>query len=240
MSGWRTPRCRIRGGGRHDVGMAAARERDDTYEAVGPREYLDRLLAEYHLREEDLGDRIRVRTPPQWMSGMVAPQEYLVHESVLITEAAVQEDALTAALNLTALAATAVTALAATTGRNPDEVLRSLYREGFGEFSRQPNRSRLRFEASTPPQVVYPDPRDDDDWAMTEVKGWLEVTVRWADGEQTITFYHPIRLAQTVQSALVQPGYFAERSIVVVPRLTKEAVESTVAAMTRYDFVDVR
>jgi hypothetical protein len=63
--------------------MAAARERDDTYEAVGPREYLDRLLAEYHLREEELGDRIRVRTPPQWMSGMVAPQEYLVHESVL-------------------------------------------------------------------------------------------------------------------------------------------------------------
>lgn len=63
--------------------MAAAGKRDDTYEAVGPREYLDRFLAEYRLREEELRDRIRVRTPPRWTSGQVPPQEYLVHESVL-------------------------------------------------------------------------------------------------------------------------------------------------------------
>ncbi|EEP70429.1 hypothetical protein MCAG_00756 [Micromonospora sp. ATCC 39149] len=63
--------------------MAAAEERDDPYEAVGPRWYLDRLLAEYHLREEQLGDRIRVRRHARWTSGEVRPQEYLVHEPVL-------------------------------------------------------------------------------------------------------------------------------------------------------------
>jgi hypothetical protein len=43
-----------------------------------------------------------------------------------ITAAAVREDALALALNLTALAATAITALAAATDRTPVEVLRSM------------------------------------------------------------------------------------------------------------------
>lgn len=52
---------------------------------------------------------------------------------------------------------------------------------------------------------------DDHDWAMTETKGWIEVTVRWAGGEHAVTFYDPIRLAQTVQTVLTQSGFFAER-----------------------------
>jgi hypothetical protein len=58
--------------------------------------------------------------------------------------------------------------------------------------------------------VIYPDAMGDDDWAMTETKGWIDLTVRWAGGEQSRTFYDPPRLAQTVQTALAQPGYFAE------------------------------
>jgi hypothetical protein len=61
--------------------MAAAQ--DDTYVRVGPRQYLDRLLAEYHLSEEHVRDRIQVWTPPRWVSGEASPQEYLVHESLL-------------------------------------------------------------------------------------------------------------------------------------------------------------
>ena len=49
-----------------------------------------------------------------------------------ITEAAVREDGLAFALNLTALAAMAITALAAETGRTPIEVLRSMEPEGRG------------------------------------------------------------------------------------------------------------
>lgn len=43
-----------------------------------------------------------------------------------ITDAAVREDALALALNLIALSATAVTALAAATGQTPDDALRSM------------------------------------------------------------------------------------------------------------------
>lgn len=157
-----------------------------------------------------------------------------------ITDAAVQEDALTAALNLTAVAAAAVTALAAATGGSPDEVLRSLQHEGLRDFSRRPDPARPRSGLPAAVQIIYPDAMDDHDWAMTETKGWIEVTVRWAGGEHTVTFYDPIRLAQTVQTVLTQPGYFAERALVVVPKLTRDAIESTVAAMTRNDFVDVR
>lgn len=47
-----------------------------------------------------------------------------------ITDAAVHEDGLALALNLTALAARAITALAAATGRAPIEVLRSMEPDG--------------------------------------------------------------------------------------------------------------
>ena len=47
-----------------------------------------------------------------------------------ITDAAVRVDGLVYALNLTALAATAITALAGATGRTPLEVLRSMEPEG--------------------------------------------------------------------------------------------------------------
>ncbi|WP_409463414.1 hypothetical protein [Amycolatopsis sp. GA6-003] len=47
-----------------------------------------------------------------------------------LTDAAVRQDALLAALNLVALAAAAVTALAEATGRTPHEALRSIDRAG--------------------------------------------------------------------------------------------------------------
>jgi hypothetical protein len=63
--------------------MAAAGAHEDTFESVGPRRYLDRLLVEYRLREEHVRDRIKVRTLRPWMSGGMSEEEYLVHESLL-------------------------------------------------------------------------------------------------------------------------------------------------------------
>ncbi|MBE1498165.1 hypothetical protein H4696_005265 [Amycolatopsis lexingtonensis] len=57
------------------------------------------------------------------VAAYLADEDADVHN---ITEAAVREDAMTAALNLTALAAAAVTALAEATGRTPFEALRSI------------------------------------------------------------------------------------------------------------------
>lgn len=53
-----------------------------------------------------------------------------------ITDAAVQEDALAAAWNLTALAAEAIRQLAKATERNPLEVLSALEEHGFGGLVR--------------------------------------------------------------------------------------------------------
>ncbi|WP_067812703.1 hypothetical protein [Actinomadura kijaniata] len=50
---------------------------DDGYVSIGPREYLDRLLAEYGLAENEVRDAIRVRPAPY------GKREYLVHESML-------------------------------------------------------------------------------------------------------------------------------------------------------------
>ncbi|GAA1532645.1 hypothetical protein GCM10009678_13710 [Actinomadura kijaniata] len=50
---------------------------DDGYVSIGPREYLDRLLAEYGLTEDEARDAVRVRPAPYGM------QEYLVHASML-------------------------------------------------------------------------------------------------------------------------------------------------------------
>ncbi|MEU5931166.1 hypothetical protein [Micromonospora sp. NPDC047187] len=153
--------------------------------------------------------------------------------------AAVKEDALAAALNLTALTADAVTALAAVTERDPHEVLRTLQSPSSGQLV---PRAATSGTSDSPPglQIVYPDAMDENDWSMTESKGWIEITVHWAGSEKAITFYDPTRLSQEVQSALAESGYFVERAAVVVPTLSQQAIEAVVALMARRNFVDIR
>lgn len=89
-----------------------------------------------------------------------------------LTEAAVREDALTAALRLTALAADAVVELAALRKLRPEQVLQSLTEGSPDTTNHRPEQPQLAV------QVVYPAPMDDHGWVMTEAKGWIEVTVR--------------------------------------------------------------
>ena len=63
------------------------------------------------------------RTAVDGVAAYLAGEDADVHN---ITDAAVREDAVMAALNLTALAAAAVMALAEATGRTPFETLRSI------------------------------------------------------------------------------------------------------------------
>ena len=88
-------------------------------------------------------------------------------------------------------------------------------------------------------QVVYPFAMDDYDWAMTETKGWIEITVQWANRRKTINFYDPTRLAQEVQSAATRSGYFAESAVVVLPAVTKEAIEAVIAKMAQRHFAAI-
>jgi hypothetical protein len=149
-----------------------------------------------------------------------------------LTEAAVRENPLTAALNVTALAAEAVVELAAARRVPPGQVLRSLTTGQFDKVDQDLRRQRTL-------QVVYPASMDDYDWAMTEAKGWIEIAIRSAEGEKAITFYDPVRLAQEVANAMTGPGYFAESAVVVVPAVTREAIEAVVARMARSGPADI-
>jgi hypothetical protein len=129
--------------------------------------------------------------------------------------------------------------LAATKARNPQEVLRSL-KQGKSDESLPPHGPASHSPAvPLAAQVVHPASMDDHDWAMTEAKGWTEVTIRWSGREKAITFYDPTRQAQEVQDAMTQPGYFAERAIAVVPAVTREAIEAALALMAQREFADV-
>ncbi|GAA2909249.1 hypothetical protein Acy02nite_88740 [Actinoplanes cyaneus] len=149
-----------------------------------------------------------------------------------LTEAAVQKNALTAALNLTALAAEAVAELAATRGLESQQILQALT---TGQLDTADHGSVPEPAA----QVIYPASMDDYDWAMTETKGWIEITVQWDARRKTITFYDPTRLAQEVQSAATRSGYFAESAVVVLPAVTKEAIEAAIAQMAQRHFADI-
>jgi hypothetical protein len=149
-----------------------------------------------------------------------------------LTEAAVRENPLTAALNLTALAAEAVAELAAARTVPPEQVLRSLSAGQFDKADDDLDRQRTL-------QVVYPALMDDHDWAMTEAKGWIEIAVRSIEGEKAITFYDPVRLAQQVADAMTGSGYFAESTVVVVPTVTREAIEAVIARMAESGFADI-
>jgi hypothetical protein len=87
-------------------------------------------------------------------------------------------------------------------------------------------------------QIIYPIDMDDYAWWETEQKGWIEVTVRWVSGERVVTFYDPTRLLQSVNVDLASHGYFAER-IVVVPSVTRDALESAVATIAAHDFIEI-
>lgn len=80
-------------------------------------------------------------------------------------------------------------------------------------------------------EIVYPGPMDDLDWAMTETKGWIEVTVRRDGRDTAVTFYDPHRLGQEMTDAIARQGYFTEGVLVVVPTVTKAAVEAVALSL---------
>lgn len=146
------------------------------------------------------------RAALEGVAAYLADEDADVHN---VTDAAIREDAQAAALHLTALAADAVTALAGVSGRDPQDVLRTLRRHSSGRLVS----AEAASDGSALPsgvQVIYPEGMDGYDWAMTEAKGWIEVTVRWSGGERAVTFYDPTRLGQEVRDAVAESGHFVE------------------------------
>ena len=77
--------------------------------------------------------------------------------------------------------------------------------------------------------LIWPDDFDSSSW-LIESKGWfvgLEIVVEGKTLRPT--FYDPVRLAQDVACEIDHAGVFAERCVVVVARVTRGTIESTIA-----------
>ena len=72
----------------------------------------------------------------------------------------------------------------------------------------------------------------DADAAVIEAKGWLEGVVIEVDGvEHRPVFCDAVRLSQEVADAVAAQGFFYERTLVVVPAVTREHVERAAAGV---------
>lgn len=87
-------------------------------------------------------------------------------------------------------------------------------------------------------RIEWPEGMDDFDWAMQEAKGWVDVTVAWDGGSRVVEVYDPVRLAQTVTGDLARLGRFSSRSLLVVPSITPENIETAMAAIADKGFFD--
>jgi hypothetical protein len=73
-----------------------------------------------------------------------------------------------------------------------------------------------------------------------EAKGYLgAVQIIAGSAVYELEFYDEVRLAQAIADDLRSHGFFSGRGIVVVPRVTREAIERAVACLSRRGFVDV-
>jgi hypothetical protein len=76
------------------------------------------------------------------------------------------------------------------------------------------------------------------DWADQEAKGWLDVTVTWDGGSRVVEVYDPVRLAQSAADEVARIGRFSSGSLLVVPSVTREDIETAVAAIAEEGFFE--
>lgn len=83
-------------------------------------------------------------------------------------------------------------------------------------------------EEKEPPMLVLPEDFDDYAWEV-EAKGvFWEVRLRYDGLEYPLTFYEPVRLAQDISDQLKASPVFFEQNLMVVPKVTREAMELAV------------
>ncbi|MDR2564896.1 MAG: hypothetical protein LBC97_02330, partial [Bifidobacteriaceae bacterium] len=81
-------------------------------------------------------------------------------------------------------------------------------------------------------QLVLPDGFDEYAWVV-EAKGWYQSARLKLDGRMIpVEFYDPCRLAQTVADEVEGRGRSLLTRVIVVERVTREAMIEAVAGMT--------
>ena len=83
--------------------------------------------------------------------------------------------------------------------------------------------------------LIFPDDFDDYAWEV-EAKGWLNDVILETNGQKfRIMFYDLARLSQDIESALAINAAFVEKNVVVVPHVTRLAIEQAVQFMAISD-----
>ena len=80
---------------------------------------------------------------------------------------------------------------------------------------------------------------DDVPWSETEARGYLPVTVSDGRREVDLVFYDPTRLAQDVEAEIDPSGQFTSPPVVVLPSVTRPAIEAAAHALAAADFGSV-
>lgn len=83
-------------------------------------------------------------------------------------------------------------------------------------------------------------PPDFDDYAWeVESKGWFDgADVVWEGAVIRVTFYDPVRLAEEIDEEIAASRTPAFRNLILVPTVTREAMERAVRALVETGEID--
>jgi hypothetical protein len=86
-------------------------------------------------------------------------------------------------------------------------------------------------------EIEFPDYFDDNQGEI-QAKGYLEGVILTYQGKRvTADFYGPLRLSQDISDELSEGYVVAYKRLIVVPEVTRECIEKTVARLWE-DFFD--
>ena len=73
----------------------------------------------------------------------------------------------------------------------------------------------------------------------TEAKGYLvDVLLRSGAQQWNLTVYDPVRLEQEIADEIRGSAYFAQSRLLVVPTVTRDAINAAVAELAKSGFAD--
>jgi hypothetical protein len=74
-------------------------------------------------------------------------------------------------------------------------------------------------------------PADFDDLWEVNAKGWLPAELVYLGRTYAVTFYDPVRLAQTIEDDLERSGFFLEENLIVVRTINRQLLEDAVGKL---------
>jgi len=88
------------------------------------------------------------------------------------------------------------------------------------------------------PVLILPEDFDDYAWEVESKGVFWDVRLRYGGREFPLTFYEPHRLTQDVADQLEDSSFFFEQNLVIVRKVTREAMELAAQELVRAQRID--